>query len=343
MGAKGHIPWYDALPTFRDFALKIGPYQHPSRVVLAPMAGVTDRPFRDLCRALGTHWAVGEMLTSDLKLWSSIKSSKRRVQLDEAEPRWIQIAGAEPGEMARAARACEAEGAQIIDLNMGCPAKKVCHRAAGSALMKDEALVEQILSSVVSAVSVPVTLKMRLGWSLDQQNAIAIAQMAESIGIQLVTVHGRSRACRFEGPVHYDRIAEVREAIDIPLIANGDIRSVAEARRVLEITGADGVMIGRAAQGNPWLPGLIDQGLSGAEAPKAPGLSTQAEIMSRHLSALHEFYEGIQGVRMARKHVGWFLDSLNVEPGLKKGFNRLEEQKDQRLFIEQLSNRKAAA
>jgi len=343
MDAKFVMPWYHAPPSLWVLAVKIGPHQHPSRVVLAPMAGVTDRPFRDLCRTLGAHWAVGEMLTSDLKLWSSVKSSKRRVQIDETEPRWVQIAGSEPTEMARAAQACEAEGAQIIDLNMGCPAKKVCHRAAGSALMRDEALVERILTAVVSAVSVPVTLKMRLGWSLDQQNAVTIAQMAESIGIQLLTVHGRSRACRFECPVHYDRIAEVRQAVSIPLIANGDIQSAAHAEQVLAMTGAAGVMIGRAAQGKPWLPGLIDRALSGEAPPNDPGFAEQVDIVHRHVRALHEFYEGIQGVRIARKHVNWFLDNLNLESGFKQAFNQLEAQSAQRRFLDRLSDRKDAA
>jgi len=326
--------------------VKIGSFSHSSRVVLAPMAGVTDRPFRDLCRGLGVYWAVGEMLTSDLKLWSSTKSTKRRVQIDEAGPRWVQIAGADPVQMAEAAQACQQDGAEIIDINLGCPAKKVCNRAAGSALMKDEALVEQILSAVVNAVSIPVTLKMRLGWSLDHQNAVTIAQMAESLGISLVTVHGRSRACRFEGPVHYDRIRAVREAVSIPFLANGDIRSVEDARKVIDVTGADGVMIGRAAQGQPWLPGLIDRALAGGDDLDPPAWIAQLRLVRDHVHALQCFYGDIQGVRIARKHVGWFLDAAqshlsdhfgdNPFVQKKQRFNRLQSADAQIHFFDDL-------
>lgn len=326
--------------------VKVGPFSHSSRVVLAPMAGVTDRPFRDLCRGLGVYWAIGEMLTSNLKLWSSSKSTKRRVQNDEVGPRWVQIAGAVPAQMAEAAHACQQDGAEIIDINLGCPAKKVCNRAAGSALMKDEALVEQILSAVVSAVSIPVSLKMRLGWSLDHQNAVTIAQMAESLGVSLVTVHGRSRACRFGGPVHYDRILAVREAVRIPLLANGDIRSVEDARKVIEVTGADGVMIGRAAQGQPWLPGLIDRALAGSDDIDPPSWIEQLRLIRDHVHKLQCFYGDMQGVRIARKHVGWFLDAaqaytpdhakVNLFAQKKQRFNRLESADDQIHFFDEL-------
>ena len=310
------------------------------------MAGVTDRPFRDLCRGLGVYWAVGEMLTSDLKLWSSTKSTKRRVQSDEVGPRWVQIAGADPAQMAEAANACQQDGAEIVDINLGCPAKKVCNRAAGSALMRDEALVEQILSAVVDAVSIPVTLKMRLGWSLDHQNAVTIAQMAESLGVSLVTVHGRSRACRFEGPVHYDRIRAVREAVSIPLLANGDIRCVEDARKVIDVTGADGVMIGRAAQGQPWLPGLIDRALAGSDNLDLPTWIAQLQLVRDHVLALQCFYGEVQGVRIARKHVGWFLDAAlsnssdrledNPFAQEKKRFNQLQSADAQIHFFDEL-------
>lgn len=303
--------------------LTIGPYQHKSRVIVAPMAGVTDRPYRDICRSLGAYWVVSEMITSDSRLWKTGKSDRRLAFHDETDPRWIQIAGADPAMMKEAARFNEARGAQIIDINMGCPAKKVCRRAAGSALMKDEALVASILQAVVDAVDVPVTLKMRLGWSRDMINAREIALIAEDCGISLVTVHGRTRECRFAGDVDYAAIGDVKASVTIPVIANGDIDSAAKAAFVLSETGCDGVMIGRAAQGRPWLASQIDHYLATGEIKENPSRGEITRLLVAHIGELHRFYGESAGVRIARKHVGWYLEAL-VEPAFRRYFNQLE-------------------
>lgn len=316
--------------------LTIGPYSNPSRVIVAPMAGVTDQPYRNLCRSLGAHWVVSEMITSDSRLWQTKKSDFRLRFHDEAEPRWIQIAGADPAMMADAAIQNEANGAQIIDINMGCPAKKVCNRAAGSALMRDEALVERILAAVVGAVSVPVTLKMRLGWSAEFRNAVTIAQIAESLGVTLVTVHGRTRACKFEGAVDYDAIAEVKSAVGLPVVANGDIDSVTRARDVLGRTGCDAIMIGRAAQGRPWLPADIDRYLRTGTEPENLSLAEIKRHMHAHILGLHEFYGELTGVRIARKHVGWYLKAHDLD-SFTHSFNRLERAQDQLCALDSLA------
>jgi tRNA-dihydrouridine synthase B len=263
------------------------------------------------------------MITSDSRLWKTGKSEKRLAFHDETEPRWIQIAGADPAMMEEAARFNEARGAQIIDINMGCPAKKVCRRAAGSALLKDEALVASILETVVGAVDVPVTLKMRLGWSRDMINAPDIARIAEACGISLVTVHGRTRECRFAGEVDYTAIARVKEAVTIPVIANGDIDSAPKASRVLSETGCDGVMVGRAAQGRPWIASQIDHYLNTGEIRENPARDEITRLLVTHIGELHRFYGESAGVRIARKHVGWYLDAL-VEPAFRRYFNQLE-------------------
>ena len=231
----------------------IGPYRLGGRSLLAPMAGVTDLPFRKLCRRMGAALTAGEMLSADPRLWGTRKSRQRRDHSGEAEPRVVQIAGSDPGEMADAARRNVDAGAQIIDINMGCPAKKVCNRDAGSALLRDEALVAAILDATVRAVDVPVTLKIRTGWSRERTNGVAVARIAESAGVQALAVHGRSRACRFEGQAEYDTVAAIKQAVRIPVIANGDIDSGSKAVEIIRITGVDGVMIGRAAQGRPWI------------------------------------------------------------------------------------------
>jgi tRNA-dihydrouridine synthase B len=308
---------------------RIGPYSIDSRVILAPMAGVTDRPFRQLCRRMGAGLVVSEMVTSDSRLWHTRKSSFRLDHSGEAEPRSIQIAGGDPEMMAEAARLNVANGAQIIDINMGCPAKKVCNKAAGSALLRDEPLVKDILQAVVAAVDVPVTLKIRTGWCPQTRNGVRVAEMAEAAGIAALAVHGRTRADRYLGEAEYDTIARIREAIRIPLFANGDIDSPQKAARVLEHTGADAVMIGRAAQGRPWLLGQIDHYLRTGELKPEPDLAGQHEILRDHLHALHAFYGDYLGVRIARKHVGWYLQSCNDNRDFRQRFNQLETASDQ--------------
>ena len=314
--------------------IHIGPYQLENRVALAPMAGVTDLPFRRLCRRLGAGLVVSEMVTSDTRLWNSRKSRLRLPHADEAKPRSVQIAGGDAQMMAEAARANVELGAQIIDINMGCPAKKVCRKAAGSALLRDEPLVKEILSAVTEAVSVPVTLKIRTGWSPEQRNGVSVARIAEDCGISALAVHGRTRACRFTGAVEYDTISEIVDAIDIPVYANGDIDSPLKASQVLEHTGAAGIMIGRAAQGRPWLCGQIAEYLESGTLREAPGNEEQWRIISDHLRALHQFYGEYMGVRIARKHVGWYLSTSSAGTTLRKQFNRLESAEEQLGLLE---------
>ncbi len=314
--------------------LTIGPYTHPSNVIVAPMAGVTDQPFRNLCRHYGAHWLISEMVTSDVRLWHTTKSKTRLSFSDEEEPRWVQLAGADPVMMAEAAEKNVALGAQIIDINMGCPAKKVCNKAAGSALLRDPELVTRILKAVVEAArDVPVTLKTRLGWSKDEQNVGEIARIAEGCGIQLLTIHGRTRACRFKGDVDYRGIAEVKASVSVPVIANGDIDSAQKAKQVLEMTGADGIMIGRAAQGAPWLPAHIDQFLRTGVEPKTPGFEEVRNLLIDHVAQLCSFYGERQGVRIARKHVGWSLDQLRGMEQVKRSFYQAETHHDQQALI----------
>jgi tRNA-dihydrouridine synthase B len=286
-------------------------------VLAAPMAGVTDLPCRRLCRRFGAALAAGEMMSADPRLWDTRKSRLRRVHEDEPEPRTVQIAGSDPQQMADAARRNVAAGAQIIDLNMGCPAKKVCNRAAGSALLRDEALVEAILRAVVEALrddGVPATLKMRTGWSADHRNGVTIARIAEDAGIAALAVHGRTRECRFAGAVEYDTIAAIKSAVRIPVFANGDIDGAASARRVLAQTGADGVMIGRAALGRPWIFREVDAALREENLRADAAKNTRATLaadelrdtMLAHLRELYAFYGDEAGVRIARKHIDWY-------------------------------------
>ena len=315
--------------------LQIGPHIIHNPLVLAPMAGVADLPFRRLCRRFGAGMAVTEMLTADTSKWGSQKSRFRLPVLDEAEPRVVQIAGAEPSQLAEAAQRSAELGAQIVDINMGCPAKKVCKRAAGSALLREEALVEEILQSVVKAVDIPVTLKIRTGWDLQTRNAMAIARLAEDAGIQALTIHGRTRACLFNGEAEYDTIAEVVGSVDIPVIANGDITSPQQAKAVLAHTGAAALMIGRGAQGQPWLFDQIKDFLNG-ETPSIPSRREVVAVMLEHLSAMHEYYGETMGVRIARKHVGWYLQKLQIERTHRKAFNQLPGSEQQLEFINQL-------
>lgn len=286
--------------------IQIGPYRLTGRALLAPMAGVTDLPFRRLCRRMGAALAAGEMISADPRLWDTRESRRRRDHSDEPEPRVVQIAGGDPVTMADAARRNADAGAQIIDINMGCPAKKVCNRDAGSALLKDESVVAGILQATVRAVDVPVTLKIRTGWDAASRNALAIARIAEDAGIQALAVHGRTRACRFEGDAEYATVAAVKQAVRIPVFANGDIDSPAKALRVLRETGADGVMIGRAAQGRPWIFREIAALLAGDATLQAPAASEVRDIMTAHLRDLYEFYGHEPGARIARKHIGWY-------------------------------------
>lgn len=305
--------------------ISIGPYSLPSRVLLAPMAGITDQPFRQLCRAQGAALTPSEMLSANLRLWDSRKSRLRRCHAGEPGPVVVQIAGSEPAMMAEAARINVAEGAQIIDINMGCPAKKVLRRAAGSALLQDERQVQAILQAVVAAVSVPVTLKIRSGWSPEHRNGPVIARIAEDSGIAALAVHGRTRACMFRGEAEYDTIARIRETVQLPVFANGDITTPQKAREVLAHSGADAVMIGRAAQGRPWIFREIQHFLEhGTQLPPLPAAQVESILIS-HLHALYAFYGDIMGVRIARKHVGWYCVTLPGGRDMRSHFNTLED------------------
>jgi tRNA-dihydrouridine synthase B len=294
--------------------VRIGPYQLPSVAVLAPMAGVTDRPFRILCRRLGAGLAASEMLTSDTRLWSTAKSRRRMDHVGEPEPRVVQLAGADPQALAEAARANVALGAQIIDLNMGCPAKKVCGRLCGSALLTDETLVARILHAVVSAVDVPVTLKIRTGWDRAHKNGVNIARIAQEQGIAALAVHGRTRADFYEGAAEYHTIRDIKAQVSIPVFANGDIDSAQKAREVLDFTGADGVMIGRASHGAPWIFRAVNRQLREGIAATALQRADVRDIILAHLDSLYFFYGEESGVRIARKHLGWYCEQLLESP-----------------------------
>nr|WP_317133904.1 tRNA dihydrouridine synthase DusB [Marinomonas maritima] len=310
-------------------AFAIGPYCVDKPVILAPMAGVTDLPFRRLCHDQGAGLVVSEMVTSDVRLWNSTKSRHRLIHDAEVSPRSVQIAGGDPKMMAEAAQQNVELGAQIIDINMGCPAKKVCNKAAGSALLKDEALVREILESVVNSVSVPVTLKIRTGWSLDQKNGLTIAKMAEDIGIQALAIHGRTRECKFQGTAEYDTIAEIKRHLSIPIFANGDIKDPESAKFVKDYTNADGIMIGRAAQGRPWIFREINHYLETNELLAPPSLSEVRQLVINHVNALHQFYGDYLGVRIARKHVGWYLQTLADKTQFRSLFNRIDNTQEQ--------------
>ncbi|MEP3348428.1 MAG: tRNA dihydrouridine synthase DusB [Marinomonas sp.] len=310
-------------------AFAIGPYRVDKPVILAPMAGVTDLPFRRLCHDQGAGLVVSEMVTSDVRLWNSTKSRHRLVHDAEVSPRSVQIAGGDPKMMAEAAQQNVELGAQIIDINMGCPAKKVCNKAAGSALLKDEALVREILESVVNSVSVPVTLKIRTGWSQDQKNGLTIAKMAQDIGIQALAIHGRTRECKFQGQAEYDTIAEIKHHLTIPIFANGDIKDSETAKFVKDYTKADGIMIGRAAQGRPWIFREINHYLQTNELLAPPHLSEVRQLVINHVNALHQFYGDYLGVRIARKHVGWYLQTLADKTQFRSLFNRIDNTQEQ--------------
>jgi tRNA-dihydrouridine synthase B len=294
--------------------MRIGPYVLPSQVVLAPMAGVTDRPFRILCRALGAGLAASEMITSDARLWHTAKSRLRMNHEGEPQPRVVQLAGSDPDVLAEAARANVALGAQIIDLNMGCPAKKVCGRACGSALLADETLVARILDTVVRAVAAPVTLKIRTGWDRSRRNGVRIARIAEQCGVSALAVHGRTRADFFTGVAEFDTIREIKSSVTIPVFANGDIDGVQKAREVLDFTGADGVMIGRASHGAPWIFRAVNASLATGILPPPLLRADLRDIILAHLDSLYRFYGEESGVRIARKHLGWYCAQLLEDP-----------------------------
>ena len=329
-------------------AVRIGPYTLPNQLILAPMAGVTDQPFRQLCRRLGAGLVVSEMVTSDVSLWNTRKSSLRMIHSGDAEPRSVQIAGGDPQTLAAAARRNVEMGAQIIDINRGCPAKKVCNKAAGSALMKDEQLVSAILQAVVAAVDVPVTLKIRTGWDRANKNGLTVAKIAEQSGISALAVHGRTRADLYTGEAEYDTIAAIKQAVTLPVFANGDIDSPQKARQVLDATGADGLLIGRAAQGRPWIFREIDHYLATGTQLPAPSLLEVEGILLEHLAALHAFYGDVMGVRIARKHVGWYLATLPGAREFRAQFNRLESTDAQcanvrQFFIERHNEKQGVA
>ena len=304
-----------------------------NNVVLAPMAGVTDRPFRQLCKRLGAGLAVSEMVTTKTELRDSAKSRRRRDHDGEAEPRIVQIAGAEPAMMAEAARLNVAEGAQIIDINMGCPAKKVCNRLAGSALLQDEDLVRRILDAVVAAVDVPVTLKIRTGWDREHKNGIRVAEIAQQAGIQALAVHGRTRVDLYEGDAEYDTIRAIKAAVTIPVLANGDVTTPERAKAVLEATGADAVMVGRAAQGRPWIFREIQHYLATGRQLPPPADEEVADIMLGHLDNLYRFYGDFTGVRVARKHIVWYLKTVPHKANFREQVVRVETPREQQMLI----------
>jgi tRNA-dihydrouridine synthase B len=313
----------------RCIAVQIGPYTLRNNVFVAPMAGVTDRPFRQLCKELGAGYAVSEMAASNPRLWASEKSTRRTDHAGEMEPKAVQIAGAVPEELAECAKFNVDRGAQIIDINMGCPVKKVCNNWCGSALLQHEDLVARILDAVVAAVDVPVTLKFRTGWNRENKNALRIARLAEDAGIRMLTLHGRTRADGYKGDAEYDTIAAVKAAVKIPVVANGDITTPEKAKYVLDYTGADAVMIGRAAQGRPWICREIDHYLrSGVHLPP-PLVNEVRELMNAHLEAHYAFYGEYVGVRTARKHIGWYVRDLPGGEAFRQRMNLLESTAEQ--------------
>jgi len=309
--------------------MRIGPYAISPNLILAPMAGVTDKPFRILCKKMGAGLCVSEMTISDPRFWRTSKSVHRMDHSDEPSPISVQIAGTNPAQLAEAARFNVEHGAQIIDINMGCPAKKVCNVLAGSALMRDEKLVAAILSATVKAVDVPVTLKIRTGWSPDSRNALTIARIAEDCGIQSLAVHGRTREDFYTGAAEYDTIAAVKQAVRIPVVANGDITDPLKAKYALEYTKADAVMIGRAAQGRPWIFRQIQHYLDTGELLPEPSVAFIAETLLSHLQHLHEFYGEPQGVRIARKHLGWYSAEQDNAVEFRARVNKAETASEQ--------------
>ncbi|MBT8516788.1 tRNA dihydrouridine synthase DusB [Polynucleobacter paneuropaeus] len=314
--------------------MKIGPYQLANQLFVAPMAGVTDRPFRQLCKKLGAGYAVSEMIASNALLWKSEKTQRRANHQGEFKPIAVQIAGADPAMMADAAKLNVDNGAQIIDINMGCPAKKVCNVAAGSALLRDEPLVQQIIEAVVQAVgvgpnAVPVTLKIRTGWDRENKNALAVAKLAEQSGISMLTVHGRTRADLYHGAAEYETIQAVKSSVRIPVVANGDITTPEKAAQVLKLTGADAIMIGRAAQGRPWIFREIAHYLATGDTLPTPEIDEIQNIMNEHLLDHYAFYGEYTGLRTARKHIGWYCKGLRNSHHFRQRMNTADDCKTQ--------------
>jgi tRNA-dihydrouridine synthase B len=315
--------------------MRIGPYQLENNLIVAPMAGVTDRPFRQLCRKLGAGLAVSEMISSNSALRGTRKTVRRLDFQGEPGPITVQILGADPKAMAEAARVNVDLGAQIIDINMGCPAKKVCKVSAGSALLRDEHLVSAILEAVVGAVEVPVTLKIRTGWDRDSKNGATIARIAQESGVQSLAVHGRTRACGFSGEAEYETIRNIKQSVDIPIVANGDIDSAQKAKRVLDFTGADGIMIGRAAQGRPWIFREIAHFLETGEELPSPDRGWVKQLLLEHVAGLYDFYGEYMGVRVARKHIAWYSKTHPGGAPFRKTINNTDSAEKQLQLIEQ--------
>ena len=311
--------------------MQIGSYTLKNKLIVAPMAGVTDRPFRQLCKRMGAAMAVSEMVSSNSLLWGSEKTRRRASHEGEVKPISVQIAGADPAMMGKAARYNADQGAEIIDINMGCPAKKICNVMAGSALLKDEVLVGKILDAVVKAVDIPVTLKIRTGWDTQTKNAITVARIAENAGIQALAIHGRTRACAYQGQVEYDTIAAVKGAIKIPVIANGDINTPEKAKAVLAYTNADALMIGRAAQGRPWIFREINHFLATGKLLPPPEVTEIQSVLIGHLHELYNFYGEYSGVRIARKHISWYTRGLAGSAAFRHAMNQLQTIEEQLL------------
>jgi len=321
--------------------VKIGPYPLKNPFLLAPMAGITDAPFRKLCRQFGAAMTTSEMTTADISLWNTAKS-RRRLDLDmDSEPRVVQIAGSDPDQLALAASLCVDRGAQIIDINMGCPAKKVCQKAAGSALLRDTALVRRILNAVVAAVDVPVTLKMRTGWDTDNRNGTEVAQIAEQSGIAALAIHGRTRACRFKGCAEFETVARIKRLVSIPVIANGDITTVQKSLEVLRVSCADALMIGRGAQGRPWIFRELNHFHKTGEMLEPLAINKVRDIMLDHLDSLYRFYGEATGVRVARKHLKWYCSSLAGSDSFRSQVIRVNNAADQIRLTQEYFRRQA--
>ena len=311
--------------------MNIGPYSLPSQVLLAPMAGTSDKPFRMICRAQGAGLTTSEMVVMQNHLLNSNKSKHRLDFTSEQSPISIQIAGSEAEELAESAKKALDFGADIIDINMGCPAKKVCNKAAGSALMQNEKLVEDIIKSVVNAVDIPVTLKMRTGWNEENKNATTIAKIAEDFGIQMIAIHGRTRSQKYNGEAEFDTVKKISKLVSIPVVANGDINSPEKAKEVLDYTGADAVMLGRATQGNPWLVGQVNDFLITGKKAKEPALDKKIPLILSHILQIHDFYGHKMGTQLSRKHIFWYSMHLDQEKGrvFWPNINRVSDHSEQ--------------